>query len=302
MGEELTRSRHAATVAGILEQRDQSELAVQIRRRIGAARPCSGMTKASRARAERAGIHLPRIRRQVRDAYERSDDRASFAAALAEHDLAIEPGRTAGVLVVRQGNVDLGAIDRLVDRSRDEVAVRLACGLETTVDGFAGRTEVAPTYGATARPQLPVPSLPSIPCDLILHDLRSATDKWPMGWARLIDLLGALPAKGRADAVNDAADELVERAPVGSFASFEAMLTKALAHIDRSGSCPKGRSESLHEFADGVTACLDAIAQARERVTRGTGYVDGSEAGELGTRADRQHLGKTSINRSFIGL
>ena len=301
-GEELTPSRHAGTVAGLLEQRGKSELAGRVREGADDVLPRSGMTKASRAYAERAGCHLPTVRHQVREAYERSDGRHAFEAALAEHGLTIASGR-AGVFVVRFGNVHLGAIDRLVAKPRNEVAVRLAHGwlrelpAEQPMQVVMARAPEAVirgsdgSGGAGGRPCIPVPATaspnPDPASDRIVRELRAKMADWPAGWANLVAVLGSQLSEGGEDAIDDVAQALARQSPRRALDRLEAMLTDAWHDMERHDMerhdlDPHMRSPELRVLAAGVAGCLEALMLARDELELHGGCTHSRGVGGIG--------------------
>lgn len=246
-GEELTPSRHARTVAGMIEADGDIDLADRIRSGIGVTMPRAGMSKRSRARAERAGIDLPTIRRQVREAYERSDDRTSFDAALSGHGLRLVPGRVVDVYVVMHGEQVLGAVDRMVDRSRKDVIARMR------------------EPGTIRRPEAPKAWHGTLSSDPVLTELQRALAEHASGWFDLAHALGNMPDEELDSTVDALAIRLAHDASADVLTRVDQILTRALGHIDRHGGKPEYRSAALHLFAAGLGACLQAVTQALER-------------------------------------
>ncbi|WP_245269964.1 LPD7 domain-containing protein [Nitrobacter hamburgensis] len=75
--------------------------------------------------AARAGVDLPETQAAVRAAWTAADNAVAFRSALAEQRLEVRPGKKAGVFVVAAGDVEIGALDRIVRMKRGEVAARM---------------------------------------------------------------------------------------------------------------------------------------------------------------------------------
>ncbi|GJD99257.1 relaxase/mobilization nuclease domain-containing protein [Methylobacterium isbiliense] len=166
-GEPLTASRRTDAVARRLRAmgRDDVAAAVEAIRPAPDALPRSGLTSATRARLARVGISAPTVRAEVLTAYERSDTGSGFKAALEELGLDLVPGDTPWVWLIRQDGHLIGAVDRLVGRSRAEVVARMTAPIgEPSPDRTAMRaaepeqqagSEVAPAGSPSPRPQVP---------------------------------------------------------------------------------------------------------------------------------------------------
>lgn len=125
-GHALTASRRTEAVASELERAGRADVATRIRAGQPQEPPHSAVSSRQRARADRAGMHLPDVRDAVRRAWTSSDSPAAFRSALAEHGLGISAGDRTGVWIVtdRKGQT-LGALDRLVREKRHAVAARM---------------------------------------------------------------------------------------------------------------------------------------------------------------------------------
>jgi hypothetical protein len=121
----LTASRRTHALAAELERMERPDIAARVLAAQSSELPRSAMSSRSRARAERAGIALPHTREAVREAWERSDSAAAFRHAVAEAGLAVSPGDKAGVWVVSQGGIVLGALDRFLRQPRRAVDARM---------------------------------------------------------------------------------------------------------------------------------------------------------------------------------
>jgi hypothetical protein len=159
--EPLTPSRRSAAIAARL-RRDGREAVAE---RVEAAAPAqselprSGLTSRIHARLERLGIAAPLVRARVIAAY--ALDGAGFEAALSEAGLSCTPGdQVAGAWVVRQGDVLVGALDRLVARPRAVVAARmrsLVTGVGETADPRLTPVEAAQREGDRDAEPIPEP-------------------------------------------------------------------------------------------------------------------------------------------------
>lgn len=159
--EPLTPSRRSAAIAARL-RRDGREAVAE---RVEAAAPAqselprSGLTSRIHARLERLGIAAPLVRARVITAY--ALDGAGFEAALSEAGLSCTPGdQVAGAWVVRQGDVLVGALDRLVARPRTVVAARmqsLVTGVGETADPRLTPVEAAQREGDRDAEPIPEP-------------------------------------------------------------------------------------------------------------------------------------------------
>jgi hypothetical protein len=119
LGEMLTPCRRPEAVAAELIRMERPEVAQAVREVGGVfGLPRSAMSSRGRARADRHGISLPVVKRLVRQAWEEARSREAFLAALEGHGLRTAPGTRPGVYVVQQGEVVLGALDRLVGQRR----------------------------------------------------------------------------------------------------------------------------------------------------------------------------------------
>jgi hypothetical protein len=130
--ERLTASRRTDAVAWRLRAMGRADVAAAVEaiRPAPDALPRSGLTSATRARLARLEISAPQVRAQVLTAYERSDTAAGFKAALEELGLDLMPGDTPGVWLVRLDGHLVGAVDRLVGRSRAAVTARMTAPVE----------------------------------------------------------------------------------------------------------------------------------------------------------------------------
>ena len=126
-GEPLTPSRRSSAIAKHL-RRDGYETVAALVEADAATRselPRSGLTSRSRARLQRDGINAAKTRATVIAAYQGSDTRAAFEAALTQDGLALEAGDCANVWLIRKGDVLIGPLDRLVDTPRLTLMARL---------------------------------------------------------------------------------------------------------------------------------------------------------------------------------
>ena len=122
-GEPLTVGRHPYRISDILRRMEHPEVA---KRLIDLAderkAPRSSMTTKTRARAERAGLDLPRLRKVVAEAWTAPDP----ISCLANQGLTVARGEKPCVWLVSTDNGHLvGAVDRLVHAHRGDVDSRL---------------------------------------------------------------------------------------------------------------------------------------------------------------------------------
>jgi hypothetical protein len=87
--------------------------------------PRSTMSSRTRARAARHGIHLPRERVRIADAYRSADSGRAVGATIESLGFSLIKGQKEDVWLVMKGDILLGALDRLVRAKRKEVAARL---------------------------------------------------------------------------------------------------------------------------------------------------------------------------------
>lgn len=124
IGEELTHSRRTAAVAAELRAMGRDDVANTLQ--APGELPKSAMSSTTHAVATRAGVDLPGMQASVRAAWSSSDNAAAFRNAIAEQGLEIRPGKKPGVFViVAIGDVEIGALDRIVRQRRAAVAARM---------------------------------------------------------------------------------------------------------------------------------------------------------------------------------
>jgi hypothetical protein len=165
-GEPLTPSRRSAAIAVRLRRDGWDAVAERVEAAALAQGelPRSGLTSRIRAWLERLGIAAPLVRARVMAAY--ALDGAGFEAALSEAGLSCTPGdQVAGAWVVRQGDVLVGALDRLVARPRAVVAARmrsLVTGAGETADPRLAPVEAAQREGDRDAEPIPAPVVPIV--------------------------------------------------------------------------------------------------------------------------------------------
>lgn len=136
-GETLTDTRRheaVAAQAAKMGREDVAEAVMAMRPEDRADLPQAAMSSATRQRAERNGLSLPQVKEAVRAAWEAADGPQAFRAALAEQGLELAQGRRQGVWMVMHGEVEVGALDRLVKQKRAEVAQRMEQQHERTAE------------------------------------------------------------------------------------------------------------------------------------------------------------------------
>jgi hypothetical protein len=122
-GEPLTHSRKTKAVTAELRRIGRDDVADMLV--APATLPTSAMSSATRARAEREGLDLPKAQAVVRAAWTGSDGTAAFGSALRDEGFEIVPGTRPGVFVVMKSGVEIGALDRIVRERRAVVAARM---------------------------------------------------------------------------------------------------------------------------------------------------------------------------------
>jgi len=167
-GEQITPSRRTAAVAARLVDMGRDDVAAQLP--ISAEPPKASMTSGQRAAADRQGVDLPAAQAAVKAAWQQSDAPDAFYAALSEIGLTVTPGRKQGIFIVSAGDVEIGALDRIVKEKRAAVAARMEVlnepenkntnsarerdprpdneGREVSAKNTPGRTEAAALAGA----------------------------------------------------------------------------------------------------------------------------------------------------------
>jgi len=125
--EPLTPSRRSSAIAKHLRRGGYETVAALVEADAATRSdlPRSGLTSRSRARLQRDGINAAKTRATVIAAYQGSDTRKAFEAALTQDGLALEPGDCANVWLIRKGDVLIGPLDRLVDTPRLTLMARL---------------------------------------------------------------------------------------------------------------------------------------------------------------------------------
>ncbi len=124
-GHPLTAGRHDKAIMKALRERGRNDVASALACRQTDAKPRSAVTSEKRQSLKRQGISDVEIREAVRRAWDDASDEASLREALAEFGLSLSLGRKAGVFIVAQDGVEIGALDRLLRLKRSEVSQRL---------------------------------------------------------------------------------------------------------------------------------------------------------------------------------
>lgn len=127
LGETATLGRHHASGVRWLRANGRTDVADWLEACLGPEpdKPSSAASPSKRQALARKGIELADAADIVRSAWTASDGGRSFAAALRAEGLDVVPGQKAGVFVVRQGTIEIGALDRIVKLKRREVAARM---------------------------------------------------------------------------------------------------------------------------------------------------------------------------------
>lgn len=165
MGEPATLGRHHASGIRWLRANGRADVADWLEAAHGPDpdKPTSAASPWKRQALARQGVELADAADVVRSAWSASDGGRSFAAALHAEGLEVVPGKKAGVFIVRHGDVEIGALDRIVKLKRREVAVRMEGfeherpedhqpygGLEDCVPRGPQRDDGGPEAGAPA--------------------------------------------------------------------------------------------------------------------------------------------------------
>lgn len=122
-GEAITHSRKTKAVMAELRRIGRDDVADILVAPV--ILPTSAMSSATRARAEREGLDLPKAQAAVRAAWTGSDGMAAFRGALRDEGLELVPGKRPGVFVVMKSGVAVGALDRIVRERRAVIAARM---------------------------------------------------------------------------------------------------------------------------------------------------------------------------------
>lgn len=165
MGEPATLGRHHASGIRWLRANGREDVADWLEAAHGPNpdKPSSAASPSKRQALARRGVELADAADIVRSAWTASDGGRSFAAALRAEGLDVVPGQKADVFVVRYGDVEIGALDRIVKLKRREVAARMEGydnehqedheprgGLQRSVSGGPQRDHGRPEAGAPA--------------------------------------------------------------------------------------------------------------------------------------------------------
>lgn len=124
-GHVLTRGRHDRSIINALRAKGRVDVADALLRRQQPDLPRSSVTSDRRQALKREGVKEVDARAAVKAAWDASDARMAFVAALSESGLSVAPGQKAGVWVISQGDVQIGALDRLLRVKRGEVVARM---------------------------------------------------------------------------------------------------------------------------------------------------------------------------------
>lgn len=126
--ERPTLGRHHASAVRWMRANGRPDVAAWLEAAHGPepAKPSSAASPAKRQRLERQGVKLGTVRQSVKKAWLASDTPEAFVAAMAAGGLTIAPGSKPGVWIVRQGEHDVGALDRTLRIKRKDVAAWLS--------------------------------------------------------------------------------------------------------------------------------------------------------------------------------
>jgi len=124
----LTPTRRHKAVAAAAREQGQEDVALAVLATMPdnpEELPRSTMSSRTRARATRHGIHLPRERVRIAEAYRGADSGRAVQAAVESLGLSLTKGQKEDVWLVMKGDILLGALDRLVRAKRQEFAACL---------------------------------------------------------------------------------------------------------------------------------------------------------------------------------
>lgn len=159
MNEPATLGRHHASGIRWLRANGREDVADWLEAAHGPDpdKPGSAASPSKRQALARQGVELADAADIVRSAWNASHGGRSFAAALRAEGLDVVPGKKAGVFVVRNGDVEIGALDRIVKLKRREVAERME-GFENELEenqqsdgGLPDRVPGSPECGGSSR-------------------------------------------------------------------------------------------------------------------------------------------------------
>lgn len=127
-GHEITQGRHNRAVVHALEQEGQREIAEALKA-AGITKkelPNSSYKSEQHQISKRQGLSLPKVREAVKAAWQRSDNRQSFEAAMDESGLLIADGDKPNMWIVQaEDGQFLGALHRLAGVRKAEMAARM---------------------------------------------------------------------------------------------------------------------------------------------------------------------------------
>lgn len=127
MGEPPVLGEHYASSVRWLRKNGRDDVADRLESAFGGNpdRPRSAASPSKRQSLERQGVDLSDARESVKAAWSAADGAAAFHAAMAEKGLTVTPGDKAGVFIVRAGDIEVGALDRIIGEKRKAVAERM---------------------------------------------------------------------------------------------------------------------------------------------------------------------------------
>lgn len=127
LGERITLGRHHQSAVKWLRENNRLDVVAAMEAAHGSNpdKPTSAASPDKRHKIERQGVNLAASQQAVRDAWACSDDGRPFTQALAESGLSVAPGAKTGVFIVCQGDIEIGALDRLLKQKRRDVAARM---------------------------------------------------------------------------------------------------------------------------------------------------------------------------------
>jgi hypothetical protein len=128
LGERPVLGRHHASAMRWLRQHGRDDVAdwLEAAHGLDPAKPAGMASPDKRQAIERQGVKLGAARHAVKTAWLASDTPRAFAAAMTAAGFAVEPGNKAGVWIVKQGDVDVGSLDRILRIKRRDVAAWLS--------------------------------------------------------------------------------------------------------------------------------------------------------------------------------
>lgn len=128
LGERPTLGRHHASAVRWMHANGCRDVADWLEAAHGPnpAKPLGMASSAKRQSMEREGVKLGAVRQTVKSAWLGADTPEAFVAAMAIASLTVSPGDKAGVWIVKRGEYEIGALDRILRIKRKDVSAWLS--------------------------------------------------------------------------------------------------------------------------------------------------------------------------------